>query len=144
MVPKFAWNGPLISPVFLKRSLVFPTLLFSSVYLYCSLMTFLALLAILWNSAFSWVYLFLSPLPFTCLLFCYLQGFLRQPLCLLWFLFLWNGLGHHLLYNVMIIWQTLSINNGNRTVQSCVLKSLELLLFMMAIIFLTNQMKNSV
>ena len=30
---------------------------------------FLSLLAILWNSAFRWVYLFFSPLPFTSLLF---------------------------------------------------------------------------
>ena len=30
---------------------------------------FLSLLAILWNSAFGWVYLFVSPLPFTSLLF---------------------------------------------------------------------------
>ena len=29
---------------------------------------FLSLLAILWNSAFKWVYLSFSPLPFTCLL----------------------------------------------------------------------------
>jgi len=30
--------------------------------------SFLSLLAILWNSALSWIYLFLSPLPFTSLL----------------------------------------------------------------------------
>ena len=30
---------------------------------------FLSLLAILWNSAFKWVYLSFSPLPFTLLLF---------------------------------------------------------------------------
>ena len=30
---------------------------------------FLSLLAILWNSAFRWVYLFFSPLPLACLLF---------------------------------------------------------------------------
>ena len=57
-----AWNAPLISPILLKRSLVFPILLFSSSYLHCSLKkAFLSLLAILWNSAFSWVYLSLSP-----------------------------------------------------------------------------------
>ena len=32
ILPIFAWNVPLISPVFLKRSLVFPILLFSSYF----------------------------------------------------------------------------------------------------------------
>ena len=61
--PFFAWNVPLISLIFLKRSLVFPVLLFSSVSLPWSLRkAFLSLLAILWNSAFRWVYLSFSPL----------------------------------------------------------------------------------
>ena len=56
--------------IFLKRSLVFPILLFSSISLHWSLRKgFLSLLAILWNSAFKWVYLSFSPLPFTSLLF---------------------------------------------------------------------------
>ena len=50
----FAWNVPLVSLIFLKRSLVFPILLFFSVSLHWSLKkAFLSLLAILWNSAFS-------------------------------------------------------------------------------------------
>ena len=62
--PIFAWNVPLVSLIFLKRSLVFPILLFSSVSFYCSLRkAFLSLLAILWNSAFRWEYLCFSPLP---------------------------------------------------------------------------------
>ena len=70
IVPIFAWNALLVSLVFLKRSLVFPILLFSSISLHWLLKkAFLSLLAILWNSAFSWVYLSLSPLPFTSLLF---------------------------------------------------------------------------
>ena len=45
------------------RSLVFPILLFSSISLLCSLCKgFLSLLAILWNSAFRWIYLSFSPL----------------------------------------------------------------------------------
>ena len=69
IVPIFEWNIPLIFPIFLKRSLVFTLLLFSSISLHCSLKkTFLSLLAILWNSAFSWVYISLSPLLFTSLL----------------------------------------------------------------------------
>ena len=53
IVPIFAWNIPLVSPVFLKKSLVFPILLFSSISLHWSLReAFLSLLLILWNSAF--------------------------------------------------------------------------------------------
>ena len=71
IVPIFAWNVPLIliSPIFLTRSLVFPILLFPSFSLHCSFKkAFLSLLAILWNSAFSWVFLSFSLLPFACLL----------------------------------------------------------------------------
>ena len=49
---------------------VFPILLFSSISLHWSLRkAFLSLLAILWNSAFKWEYLFSSPLLFASLLF---------------------------------------------------------------------------
>ena len=55
---------------FLKRSLIFPILLFPSISLHWSLRkAFLSLLAILWNSAFRWIYLSFSPLPFTSLVF---------------------------------------------------------------------------
>ena len=37
IVPIFAWNVPLIFLIFLRRSLVFPIILFSSVSLHCSL-----------------------------------------------------------------------------------------------------------
>ena len=68
--PIFAWNVPLVSLIFLKRSLVFPILLFSSISLHWSLRkAFLSLLVILCNSAFKWVYLSFSPLFFTSLLF---------------------------------------------------------------------------
>ena len=77
IVPIFAWNVALVSLIFLKRSLVFPILLFSSISLHWSLRkAFLSLLAILWNSAFKWVYLSFSPLPFTSLLS---QLFVRPP-----------------------------------------------------------------
>ena len=66
----FARNVPLVSLTFLKRSLVFPILLFPSISLHCSLKkAFLSLLAILWNFAFRWVYLSFSLLPFISLLF---------------------------------------------------------------------------
>ena len=70
MVPIFAWNVPLVSLLFLKGSLVFPILLFSSIYLHWSLRKSLSsIFAILWNYALKWVYLSFSPLPFTSLLF---------------------------------------------------------------------------
>ena len=63
--PIFAWNVPLVSLIFLKKSLVFPILFFPSISLHWSLRkAFLSLLAILWNSAFRWIYLSFSPLPF--------------------------------------------------------------------------------
>ena len=59
IVPIFAWNVPLVYLIFLNRSLVFPIQLFPSTSLHWSLKKpFLSLLAILWNSAFKWVYLF--------------------------------------------------------------------------------------
>ena len=58
MEPIFVWNVPLVSLIFLKRSLVFSILLFSSMALLWSWRkAFLSLLAILWNSVFKWVYL---------------------------------------------------------------------------------------
>ena len=61
---------PLPSLILLKRSLVFPILLLSSISLHWLLSkAFLSLLAILCNPAFKWVYLSFSPLPFASLLF---------------------------------------------------------------------------
>ena len=58
--------------------------IFSSIS--CSLKeAFLFLLAILWDYAFGWVYLALSHLPFSSLLFQLFVNLLRQPLCLLAF-----------------------------------------------------------
>ena len=51
--PIIAWNVPLVSLIFLKRCLLFPVLLFSSISLHWSLRkAFLSLLAVLWNSAY--------------------------------------------------------------------------------------------
>jgi len=66
----FTWNIPMVSLIFLKRSQVFPILMFSYISLCCSLRkAFLSLLAILWNSAFKCIYFSFSPLPFASLLF---------------------------------------------------------------------------
>ena len=60
----------LVSLIFLKRSLVFPILLFSYISLLWSLRkAFLSLLAILWDYAFRCLYLSFSPLLFSSLLF---------------------------------------------------------------------------
>ena len=75
--PIFPWNVPLVSLIFLKRLQVFPILLFSSISLHWSLRkAFLSLLAILWNSAFKWVYLSFF-LCFSCLFFS--QLLVRPP-----------------------------------------------------------------
>ena len=62
--PIFAWNVPLVSLIFLKRSLFFPILLFSSISLHWSLRkSLLCLLAILWNSTFKrgqWEYIIIT------------------------------------------------------------------------------------
>ena len=82
IMPILAGNVPLIFPVFLKRSLVFPILLFSSVSLHWSFKkAFLPLLAVLWNSASS-CYIFpflpcLSHLFFT-------QLFVKLPQTTTW------------------------------------------------------------
>ena len=87
---QFEWNVPLLSLIFLKRSLVFPILLFFSTYCIVHVRKlFFFLLAILWNSAFSWVYLSLS---LSLLLLFFFQLFLRsfqQSFCLVEFLLLW-------------------------------------------------------
>ena len=66
----FAWNILFVSLIFLKRSLVFPMLLFPFISLHWSLRkAFLSLFPILWISVFKWVYISFSPLLFTSLLF---------------------------------------------------------------------------
>ena len=74
--PIFAWNVPLVSLIFLKRSLVFPILLFSSISLHWSLRkVFLFLLASLWNASNGYIFPFL--LWFSLLFFSLL--FVRPP-----------------------------------------------------------------
>ena len=87
---------------FLKRSLVFPILLFSSISLHWSLRkAFLYLLAILWNSAFKWVYLSFSPLLLTSLLFpAICKAASDSHFAFFAFLFLGDGFDPCLQYNV--------------------------------------------
>ena len=99
-MPIFAWNVPLVSLIFLKRSLVFPILSFSSFSLHWSLRkAFSSLVVILWNSAFRWnIFIFLLGLS---LLF-FPRPFVRFPqttslhFCIY---FGGNDFDHHLLSN---------------------------------------------
>ena len=65
--PNFTWNVHLVSLIFLKRSLVFSILLFSSISLHWSLKkTFLSLLAILWTlHSKGYIFSFLLCLSFS-------------------------------------------------------------------------------
>ena len=73
---------------FLKRSPVFPILLFSSISFHWSLRkAFLYLIAILWNSAFKWVYLFSFTFYLSSFL-SYLWGLFRWTFCFLHVFFL--------------------------------------------------------
>jgi len=56
---------------------------------------FLSLPVILWNSAFTWVCLSLSPLPFTSLLFpAICKSSSINHFAFFAFIFLWDGFGH--------------------------------------------------
>ena len=100
IVPIFAWNVPLVSPILLKRPLDFPIQLFSSLSLHCSLKkaffppcySLQCCIQVGVSYLFSFAFYFSSQL------------FVRPPqtpLCLLAFLFLWDGFSHCLLYSVM-------------------------------------------
>ena len=75
IVPIFAWHYPLVSLIFLKRFLVFHSIVFLYFFVLITkegiliLIAFFSLLVILWNSAFKWVYFSFSTLPFGSLLF---------------------------------------------------------------------------
>ena len=62
---------------------------------------FLSLFAILWNSAFKWIYLSFSPLPLSCPLFSAICKPSSGNHGLFAFLFLGDDLDHSLLYTVM-------------------------------------------
>ena len=103
IVPIFGWNVPLIFPIFLKRSLVFTLLLFPSTYMSHLLKkAFLSLLAILWNSALSWVYLSLLPSFFVYFLYSVIfKASSNNHFAFLLLFFNGMALFHCLLYNIM-------------------------------------------
>ena len=100
-LPIKGWNFPLVSPIFLKRSLVFPILLFSSIsFIDCwGRLFYLSLLV--FGTLHSYAYIFPFLLCFSLLFFS--QLFVRppqMPILLTAFLFLGDGLDPFLLYNV--------------------------------------------
>ena len=75
--PIFAWNVPLVSLNFLdKISSVFHSIAFLYFFALISEEGFLISLAVLWNSAFKWVYRSFSPLLFAPV---FSQLFVRPP-----------------------------------------------------------------
>ena len=101
MEPIFAWNVPLVSLIFLKRSPVFPILLFSSISLHWSLRKAFLSLLLFFGTLHSDAYIFPFFLCFLLLFFS--QLFVRPPqtaILLFWFLFQGDGLDPCLLYNV--------------------------------------------
>jgi len=111
IVPVFGKNVPLIAPIFLNRSLIFPLLLFSSSFplllfsssfINCSLKkAFFSLCAVLWNSVFSWIYLSISPLLFTSLLYLDIYKASSDNLfAFLLFFFFWDGFVYCLLHDI--------------------------------------------
>ena len=102
IMPIFAWNVPLVSLIFLKRSLVISILFLSSVSLHWSLReAFSSILAVLWNSAFRWVDLSFSSLSLASLLFSAIcKASSDNHFAFFAFPFPGDGLDHCLLYNV--------------------------------------------
>ena len=114
IMPILAWNVHMKSTIFLKRSLPFLVLFFPYISLYCSFKkAFLSLLAILWNSAFSLVYLSLSPLPFASFL---TQLFVKPPQTTsspFAFLFLWDSTA-----SCTILWTSIHSSSGTLSTRS--------------------------
>ena len=75
--PIFAWNVPLVSLIFLKRSLVFPILLFVSISLLWSLKKAFLSLLLFFGTLHSDAYIFPFLLCFSLLFFT--QLFVRPP-----------------------------------------------------------------
>ena len=87
--PIFAWNAPLVSLIFLKRSLVLPILLFPSISLLWLLRKAFLSLLLFFGTLHSDAYIFPFLLCLSFLFFqCYLKGLLRQPFCFFHFFFL--------------------------------------------------------
>ena len=99
IVPVFAWNFPLVSIIFLKKSLVFPILLFSSISLHWSMRK---LSLVFFGSLYSNECIF--PFLLCLLILFFSQLFVRPPRTTIFLfasLFLGNVLDPCLLYSVI-------------------------------------------
>ena len=97
IVPIFAWNVPLVSLIFLKRSLVLPILLFYFFALITEEGFLMSLLFFETLHSHGYIFPFLLCLS----LVCFSQLFVRPPqtaILPLTFPFLWDHFDHHLLY----------------------------------------------
>ena len=97
IMPILAWNVPLIALLFLKRSLVFPILFFPYLFIQEGFISLCYSLELYFQLSISFPFSFAFHFSLS---FSYLWSLLRKPFCLLAFLFLWDGCGHCLLYNV--------------------------------------------
>ena len=100
IVPIVAWNVPLVTLIFLKRSLVFPILLLSSIFCidHWGRLSYLSLLFFGTLASNGYIFPFLLCLS----LFSFLQLFVKPPqtAILPFCVFLGDGFDHRLLYNV--------------------------------------------
>ena len=90
IVAIFAWNIPLVSQIFLKRSLVFPILLFSSICLHWSLRKAFLPSLLFFENLHSNGYIF--PFLYCLLLLFFSQLFVKPPQTTIlpfWVSFLW-------------------------------------------------------
>ena len=100
IVPMVAWNVPLVFPIFLKSLKIFPFYCIPP-FLCTAHIRRLSYLHLLFSGTLHSVGI---SFPFSFLFSSFSQLSVRPrqtPLCLLAFLFLWDGFGHSLLYNVV-------------------------------------------
>ena len=101
IVPIFQLSIPMVSPIFLKWSILFTIYYFPLILALFTYEDFIISpcysLEVYISLGISFPFLF--AVHFFYFLSCF-QGLLRQPLCLLTFVFLGDGFCHHFLYNV--------------------------------------------
>ena len=99
IVPIFAWSIPMVSPIFLKRSILFTIYYFPlllALFIYEDfIISPCYSLEVCISLGISFPFLF--AVHFSSVLSCF-QGLLRQPLFLLTFVFLSDGFGHQFPY----------------------------------------------
>ena len=104
IVPIFAWNIPLVSNFLEEISSLSHSVVFPYFFTLITEKALLSLLAILWNSAFKWVYLsFFLSLLFLFFFSDICKVSSDNHFAFFHFFFFCDGLYHCLLYNIMNI-----------------------------------------